>query len=157
MAAVNPLESSLNLPPLQSMTETAETLFEQGIERYKAGEEISTLIPYFKDICDRAPKNPTAWTCLSWLYLLSDQPKLALKAAQKGVKFDKLSPQARINLVLALLDSGGKGVREHIEVIQQVVGLDSEIRRDVDENIQDGFTRKPNWKSLQRVKDWLNS
>jgi tetratricopeptide (TPR) repeat protein len=138
------------------MTENAEDLFAQGIARYKAGEDPQVLIPFFQDICDRAPKNPTAWTCLAWLYLLTDRPKLALKAAQKGVKFDKLAPQARINLVLAMLDSGEKGVREHIETIQQVISLDREIRQDVEENIADGLERKPDWKSLQRVKDWLS-
>jgi hypothetical protein len=55
-----------------------------------------------------------------------------------------------------MLDSGEKGVREHIETIQQVISLDREIRQDVEENIADGLERKPDWKSLQRVKDWLS-
>ncbi|ACB49374.1 unknown [Crocosphaera subtropica ATCC 51142] len=139
------------------MTETAATAFEQGLERYKQGESLDTLIPHFKQICDRAPKNPTAWACLAWLYLLADKPELALKAAKKSVKIDNRPPQARINLALAMLDTGAKGVRDHIEAAQQMMSLDEEIHKDVVENIEDGLSRKPDWKSLQRVKKWLLS
>ncbi|WP_107667179.1 M48 family metallopeptidase [Cyanothece sp. BG0011] len=139
------------------MTETAATAFEQGLERYKQGESVETLIPHFKQICDRAPKNPTAWACLAWLYLLADKPELALKAAKKSVKIDSRPPQARINLALAMLDTGAKGVRDHIEAAQQMMSLDEEIHQDIVENIEDGLSRKPDWKSLQRVKKWLLS
>jgi tetratricopeptide (TPR) repeat protein len=137
------------------MSESVTTLFEQGLERYQAGEDLEKLIPFFKDICDRAPKNSSAWSCLAWLYLLSDRPKLALKAAQKSVKLDGRAPQARINLVLAMLDAGQAGVRQHIEIVQEIIGLEQQIRNDVEENIEDGLSRKPDWKSLQRVKNWL--
>lgn len=139
------------------MTDTVATAFDQGLERYKQGESAKTLIPYFKEICDRAPKNPTAWACLAWLYLLSDKPERALKAAQKSVKIDDRPPQARINLALAMLDSGATGVRPHIEAAAQMMSLDPEIRQDILENIEDGLSRKPDWKSLQRVKKWLLS
>ncbi len=131
------------------------SLLDQGLERYKAGEATETLIPFFKEICDRAPKNSTAWACLAWLYLLSNKPKSALKAAQKSVKLEPRSPQARVNLALALMDSGESGVRQHIEMAQQVMALSAEIRQDVAENIEDGLSRKPDWQSLQRVKTWL--
>ncbi|CCQ53114.1 TPR-repeat protein, specific for cyanobacteria [Crocosphaera watsonii WH 8502] len=139
------------------MTETVENAFEQGLERYKEGESIDTLIPYFKEICDRSPKNPTAWACLAWLYLLADKPESALKAARKSVKIDSRPPQARINLALAMLDTGAKGVRDHIEAAQQLISLDEDIRNDIMENIEDGLSRKPGWKSLERVKKWLVS
>ncbi|MBE9116514.1 hypothetical protein IQ249_11445 [Lusitaniella coriacea LEGE 07157] len=137
------------------MTKTTETLFEQGLERYKAGEDPEVLIPVFKDIRDRAPKNPAVWTSLAWLYLLADKPKSALKAAQRAVKCDKNAPQARVNLAIAMLETNTKGVRQHIEIVQQMMDMDSQIREDVEENIEDGFERKPGWKSLQRVKTWL--
>ena len=70
------------------MTETAESLFEQGIERYKAGATASELIPVFKDVCDRAPKSSPALTCLAWLYLLEEKPNAALKTAQKSRQTD---------------------------------------------------------------------
>jgi predicted Zn-dependent protease len=138
------------------MNESATGLFENGLERYKAGEAPETLIPVFKDICDRAPKNSSAWSCLAWLYLLSDRPDSALKAAQKSVKLDARSPQARVNLALAMLDAGKTGVREHIDFARQVMAVDSEIRNDVTENIADGLERKPDWNSLQRIKSWLS-
>ncbi|GFE69184.1 M48 family metallopeptidase [Chroococcus sp. FPU101] len=140
------------------MTETeTTTLFEEGLKRYQAGEEPETLLPVFEDICNRAPKNASAWACVAWLYLLMDKPKNALKAAQKSVKLDATSPQSRINLALALLDSGEKGVRPHIQVVQQIMTLDADIRQDIEENIEDGLNRKPDWDSLKRIKSWLNS
>ncbi|GBF80555.1 tetratricopeptide repeat protein [Aphanothece sacrum] len=139
------------------MTDSLETAFEEGLERYKQGESPATLIPHFKQICDCAPKNAPAWACLAWLYLLDEKPALALKAAQKSVKLDGRPPQSRVNLALAMLDNGSTGVRVHIEAAQQIISLDKNIRDDVADNIEDGLTRKPDWKSLQRVKDWLFS
>ncbi len=137
------------------MTDAVTSLLEESLERYKNGETADQLIPVFKDICDRAPKNPVAWACLAWLYLLEDKPKLALKAAQKSVKIEPRSPQAQINLALAMLDCGQTGVRQHIEMAQDIIALSEEMRQDVEENIADGLTRKADWKSLQRVKKWL--
>lgn len=137
------------------MTESVTTLFEQALEKYQSGEKAENLIPLFQDICDRAPKNAAAWSCLAWLYLLTDQNNKAFKAAQKSVKLDGKAPQARINLALAILETGQKGVRQHIEVAQQIMALDEQIRSDIKENIEDGLTRKPDWDSLKRVQSWL--
>lgn len=137
------------------MTQTVETLFEEGLERYKAGEDPETLIPVFKEICDRSRKTGAAWTCLAWLYLLADKPALALPAAQKAVKLVPQDAQARINLVLAMLDSSKPGVRSHIEMAQQLTFAVEELRDEVQQNIEDGLARKPDWKSLQKVKAWL--
>ena len=35
------------------------------------------------------------------------------------------------------------------------MAFDNQIAKDVHENIEDGLVRKPDWKSLQRVKKWL--
>jgi predicted Zn-dependent protease len=137
------------------VTESVTSIFEKALELYKAGEEPEKLIPTFKEICDLTPKNHPAWTCLAWLYLLADKPTLALKAAQKSVKLAPKDPQARINLALAMLDANKAGVREHIELAQQTMNLDSQLRREIEENIEDGLNKKPEWKSLQRVKSWL--
>lgn len=137
------------------MTQTIESLFDEGLERYKAGEDPATLIPVFKEVCDRSKKTSSAWTCLSWLYLLSEKPSLAYDAALKAVKINPQDPQARMNLVLAMLDTSKKGVREHIEIIQQIIMVVSEMREEIEQNIQDGLARKPGWKSLERVKAWL--
>lgn len=137
------------------MTQTLDALFEEGLERYKSGESPETLIPVFKEICDRSRKTSAAWTCLAWLYLLSDKPALANSAAQKAVKLNPQDPQARVNLVVSMLELSKPGVRPHVEVAQQLTFAVPELRDEVQQNIEDGLTRKPNWKSLERVKAWL--
>ena len=137
------------------MTKTPEELFQDGLERYQAGETASTLIPVFKEVCDRAPKNGNAWTSLAWLYLLENKPAPALKAAKTAVKLNPHDPQSRINMALAMLELGEKGVRPHIEMAQQMVMASSEWLEEVKKNLEEGLTKKPDWKSLVRVKQWL--
>jgi predicted Zn-dependent protease len=137
------------------MTQTVETLFDEGIERYKAGEDPAELIPVFKEVCDRAPKSAAAWACLAWLYLLTDKPNAGLKAAQKAVKLNPQDPQGRVNLAVAMLDAGKPGVREHVEIAGQVMTVADDLKKEVMDSINDGLVRKPDWKSLARVKQWL--
>jgi predicted Zn-dependent protease len=137
------------------MTQTVESLFDTGLERYKAGESVSTLIPIFKEVCERAPKSSPAWTCLAWLYLLDDKPSLASKAAHKGVKLNPQDPQARVNLAVAMLETGEKGLRQHIDFAQQLIFVNSEWRDEIKSSIEDGLSRKPDWQSLAKVKAWL--
>lgn len=137
------------------MNESVSDLYTQGLERYKAGATAEELLPVFKEICDRAPKSSAALTSLSWLYLLVDKPKSALKTAQKSIKIDHNDPQGRVNLALAMLGTGEKGVRKHIEVAQQLMSIDPEVQKELQDNIEDGLKRKPDWKELQRVKNWL--
>lgn len=134
---------------------TVESLFEQGVERYQAGEQPAALVPVFQEICNRTPKNSSAWTCLSWLYLLTDKPNQALKAAQKAAKLNPQDAQARINLAIAMLETGQKGVRQQVEVAQQLVMVASELQDEAKQNFEDGLSRKPNWSSLNRVKTWI--
>lgn len=137
------------------MTQVAEDLFDKGLERYRAGESAPDLIPVFKEICDKAPRNSSAWTCLAWLYLLDDKPKSALKAAQKAVKLNQEDPQARVNLVAAMLETGQKGVREHIDVANSILAIAPEFREEVKQNCEEGLSRKPDWDSLKRIQGWL--
>lgn len=137
------------------MSSEIGSLFETAIQRYKAGENVAQLIPVFQDLCDRAPKSSAAWTCLAWLYLLNDKSTLAYKAAQKAVKLNPHDAQARVNLAVAMLETGQKGVREHVDLAMQLVVIDSEMRDEIKQSIDDGLTRKPGWKSLQRVQNWL--
>ncbi|MBD2447780.1 hypothetical protein H6G76_11450 [Nostoc sp. FACHB-152] len=137
------------------MTNTVESLFDTGLERYKAGEAVDSLIPVFKEVCDRAPKTAAAWICLAWLYLLDNKPNLAYKAAQKAVKISPQDPQARVNITLAMLETGQKGLRQHIDAVQQLFLVNPEWRDEIRDSIEDGLTRKPDWQSLQKVKKWL--
>ncbi len=136
------------------MSETPEALFDQGLEQYNSGESPETLIPLFKEVCDRAKKNSPAWTCLSWLYLLAEKPNSAYKAAQKAVKLNPEDPQARVNLSIAMLETGQKGVRSHIEIVQQLAMI-PELRTELEESFADGLKRKPDWPSLNRVHSWV--
>ncbi|MEH2394034.1 MAG: hypothetical protein V7K21_21005 [Nostoc sp.] len=137
------------------MTQTVESLFDTGLERYKAGVAVDSLIPVFKEVCDRAPKTSSAWICLAWLYLLDNKPNLAYKAAQKGVKLNPQDPQARVNIALAMLETGQKGLREHIDLAQQLIFVNPEWRDEIKSSIEDGLSRKPDWQSLIKVKNWL--
>lgn len=137
------------------MTQSAESLFEQGLSRYQAGESAKELIPVFKEICDLAPKSSPALTCLAWLYLLEEKPNSAYKVAQKAVKLNPQDPQSRINLALALLETGKKGVRDHVEVASEMMAVSAELREEVQKNLEEGLSRKPDWKSLQRIQKWL--
>ncbi|MBE9053096.1 hypothetical protein IQ243_22255 [Nostocales cyanobacterium LEGE 11386] len=137
------------------MAQTVEFLFDTGLERYKAGEAAESLIPVFKEVCDRAPKTSSAWICLAWLYLLENKPNLAYKAAQKAVKLNPQDPQARINLALAMLETGQKGLRQHIDFVKQLIFVSPEVQDEIKDSIADGLNRKPDWQSLAKVKTWL--
>ena len=92
---------------------------------------------------------------MAWLYLLDNKPNLAYKAANKAVKFNPQDPQGRINLALAMLETGQKGLREHIDFAQQLIFVNEEWQDEVKNSIEDGLTRKPDWQSLAKVKNWL--
>ncbi|MEA5580111.1 tetratricopeptide repeat protein [Nodularia harveyana UHCC-0300] len=138
------------------MAQTVEFLFDTGLERYKAGEEAASLIPVFKEVCDRAPETSSAWICLSWLYLLDNQPRLAAKAARRAVKLNPQDPQARINLAMSMLEIGEKGLRPHIDMAKQLIFVNEEWEKEINDSIADGLSRKPDWQSLQKVKTWLS-
>jgi tetratricopeptide (TPR) repeat protein len=136
-------------------TITPAELFDNAIKDYQAGESPAKLIPIFIDICNRSPKLDSAWTCLSWLYLLENKPQLAIKAAQKSMKIDPFDAQTRINLAVGMLETKISGVREHIETAKSLVESAPEVREQVIENFKDGFSRKPDWQSLKRVENLI--
>ncbi len=134
-------------------TLTPAELFDNAIKDYQTGEKSpAQLIPIFVDVCNRSPKLDSAWTCLSWLYLLENKPQLALKAAQKSMKIDPFDAQTRINLAAAMLEIKQSGVREHIEMAKSLVEAAPEVHDQVVTNFKDGFTRKPDWTSLKRIE-----
>jgi predicted Zn-dependent protease len=136
-------------------SDPVEALFDQGLARYQAGEDAASLIPLFKEVCDRASKHSSAWTCLAWLYLLDSKPSQAYKMAKKAVKLNPQDPQARVNLAIAMLETAQKGVRDHVEIASQVVSAVPELRDEVENNFKEGLSRKPDWKSLKRVQSWM--
>jgi predicted Zn-dependent protease len=136
-------------------TKTVDELFTEGLERYEANRPLPEVFPYFLEIIKREPKNGAALTCLSWLYLMENQPKKAEDVARKAMKANPADAQARVNLVLALLDSGGKGVRDQVELIQQILTVDKDQGDEIMRNLTEGTARKGTWKAAQKLKDWL--
>ncbi len=140
---------------MAEILETLDDVFKSALERYQAGEPAEELIPVFKDICEQARKSSPAWTCLSWLYLLTEKHNSAYKAAQKAVKLNPQDPQARVNLAIAMLETNQKGIRKHVEIAQQIVMAVPELKEELEESFKDGLTRRPEWSSLQRVQAWV--
>jgi predicted Zn-dependent protease len=145
--------SQFSLDPMD--TKTIDDLFKEGLERYEAKSPLSEVFPYFLEIIKRQPKNGAALTCISWLYLMEEQPKKAEDFARKAMKANPADAQARVNLVLALLDSGGKGVRDQVELIQQILTVDSDQGEEIARNLAEGTARKGTWKAAQKLQEWL--
>jgi hypothetical protein len=137
------------------MESTQESLFEQAMARYQNGAPAAELLDDFITITEAAPRQSAGWTCLAWLQLLCDQPEAALRSARTAVKLNPQDPQARINLSLAMLETKAKGVRDQIEMVQQVLAMAPDVGQELQASIADGFQRRPGWPALTKVKNWL--
>ncbi len=138
------------------MESSQESLFDNAMERYKSGTDAIDLISDFEEIVDSFPNNAAGWTCLAWLQLLTDKPYKAIRSARISVKLNGQDPQARINLSLCLLETNSKGVRDHIEFVKRALFVVPELEKELKLSIEDGLTRKPDWKALKKVKNWLD-
>ena len=138
------------------MDQSEGSLFEEALKRYKAGSSPEELIEDFQKIASATPNNAAAWTCLSWLQLLCDKPQEALRSARSAVKLNGQDPQSRINLSLALLETKSKGVRDHIDYVKRAMLVLPELEKELHESFEDGLSRKPNWKTLLKIKSWLD-
>ena len=137
------------------MTTSQDDLFSQALERYREGTPPQELIGDFLQITAQAPGQSAGWTCLAWLQLLLDQPQAALKSARTAVRLNPQDPQARVNLSVAMLETGAKGVREHIEIVKRVTLMAPELGDELNASITDGLTRRPGWSALEKVRSWL--
>ena len=138
------------------MDQLEESLFEEALNRYKAGTPAEDLIKDFQKIVSSTPNNAAGWTCLSWLQLLCDTPHEALRSARYAVKLNGQDPQSRINLSIALLETNSKGVRDHIDYVKRAMIVLPELEKELKESFEDGLARKPNWRTLLKIKSWLN-
>ena len=137
------------------MDSSQESQFEQAMDRYQAGASAAEILPDFLRITESAPRQSAGWTCLAWLQLLCEQPEEALRSARFAVKLNPQDPQARINLSLALLETQSKGVRDHIQVVQQVLAMAPQVAEDLKGSLDDGQQRRPDWAALEKVRAWL--
>lgn len=136
-------------------TDAEPSAFEAALQRYSTGAPVAELVEEFAALAEQNPRQSACWTCLAWLQLLNDAPEEALRSARTAVRLSPQDPQARINLSLAMLETGSKGVREHIEVTQRVLLMAPEMAAEIDESIADGLLRKPGWPAMQKIKAWL--
>jgi predicted Zn-dependent protease len=138
-----------------SPSQEESSLFDQAIARYQQGVAPEELVDDFLRITEQSPRQSAGWTCLAWLQLLLDQPQKALQSARTAVKLNPQDPQARINLSVAMLETGAKGVREHIELVQRVKLMAPELAAELNDSIADGLQRRPGWQALEKVKAWI--
>ncbi|MEO1003987.1 MAG: hypothetical protein AAFX65_12870 [Cyanobacteria bacterium J06638_7] len=136
---------------------STDSQFDQAIARYNAGADPVELIPEFLAITQQSPRQSAGWTCLAWLQLLADRPLDALRSARAAVKLNPQDPQARINLSLAMLETGAKGVREHIDIVRRVMAMAPDLGKELEDSISDGLQRKPGWHAMEKVRTWLHS
>ena len=133
-----------------------ENEFNAALSRYQAGEDINQIIPEFKKIINQIPNHFAAWTCLAWLQLLQKNNEEALFSAKQAVKLNGQDPQARMNLVLALLATNSKGVRNHIDLIKRLIIIAPELEEDLKQSVNDGLSRDTDWSELKKIKKWLD-
>ena len=133
----------------------SESQFGQALQRYQDGAEAADVIADFEAITRRDPRQAAGWTCLAWLQLLTEQPEDALRSAKTAVKLNAQDPQGRLNLSLAMLETGAKGVREHIEIVKRVMAFSPELGQELEASIADGLKRRPGWPALLKVQAWL--
>ena len=131
------------------------SLFDQAISRYQQGAAPEEVIDDFLRITAQQPRLSAGWTCLAWLQLLLDQPHAALRSARTAVRLNPQDPQARINLSVAMLETGQKGVREHVELVQRVMLMAPELAAELTDSMADGLRRRPGWQALEKVRGWL--
>jgi predicted Zn-dependent protease len=143
--------------PSPSPDAGSTSLFDDAIGRYQAGAAPEDLIDDFLAITAQSPRQSAGWTCLAWLQLLLDQPRAALQSARTAVRLNPQDPQARINLSLALLETDGKGVREHIELVQRLMAMAPELAEELRGSMADGLQRRPGWGALHKVRSWLEA
>ena len=129
--------------------------FNEALSKYKDGQDLITIVQDFQKIIQQIPNHFAAWTCLSWLYLLLKNNEEALVAARQAVCLNQQDPQARMNLCLALLATKNKGVRDHVELIKKMSLMMPDVKNELKESVEDGFSRYPDWPELTKIKNWL--
>ena len=129
--------------------------FNSALSKYKAGHDLNLIVEDFQKIIQQIPNHFAAWTCLSWLQLLLKNNEEALAAARQAVRLNQQDPQARMNLSLALLATNNKGVRDHVELIKKMSTMMPDVKSELKESVEDGFSRYPDWPELIKIKKWL--
>ena len=133
----------------------ARSPFDQALAAYEQGGSAEELLPAFLDIVRSTPNHGAAWTCLCWLQLLTNHPLAALKSGRTAVRLNPQDPQARLNLGLAMLETGTRGVRQQVQQVQQVLAMAPELTEELRKSIADGLQRRGDWQALRKVEGWI--
>ena len=153
MAATSPSSSPADLQAGEPVS--GDSLFDQALARYQAGAAPEDLIDDFLAITAQTPRLSGGCPCVAGLLLRVDPRGAALNGARTAVRLNPQDPQARINLSLALLETGGKGVREHVEIVQRVMAMAPELADELRGSMADGLQRRPGWGALRKLQGWL--
>ena len=86
---------------------------------------------------------------------LLDQPGEALRSARTAVRLNPQDPQARINLSLAMLETGAKGVREHVDLVRRLMAFSPDLAKELTASMDDGLQRRPGWPAMVKLQGWL--
>ena len=54
-----------------------------------------------------------------------------------------------------MLETGQKGVRDHVEMVQRVMVMAPELAEELNDSMADGLRRRPGWQALAKVHAWL--
>jgi hypothetical protein len=54
-----------------------------------------------------------------------------------------------------MLETGTKGVREHVEILQRLMVMAPELAKELQESMADGLNRRPGWSALEKLRGWL--
>jgi hypothetical protein len=54
-----------------------------------------------------------------------------------------------------MLETGAKGVREHVEIVRRLMVLAPDLSQELTDSMADGLRRRPGWQALEKVRSWL--
>jgi tetratricopeptide (TPR) repeat protein len=131
-----------------------QDFLQEGMAKYEAKAPYPEVIELFQKATegDKQTKG-TAFTCLSWLYALNNEPDKAAKSAKEALRLDRTNAQAHFNLVLAMLASGTKGVRDELQRAMAITTHDA--LHEAEGNLQEALVRHPDFAPAKKLLGWL--
>jgi hypothetical protein len=54
-----------------------------------------------------------------------------------------------------MLELSQKGVRQQVEAAQNWLMILKDMKPEIVENFEEGLRRRPDWKALEKVRDWV--
>jgi tetratricopeptide (TPR) repeat protein len=132
-----------------------QDLIQEGMSKYEAKAPYPEVIATFeKALTGNKDQKSTALTCLSWLHTLNGDAPKGVKAAKEALKLDRTNAQAHYNLVLAMLASNTKGVRDEFQRAMQLSTHDA--IHEAEDNLKEALERHPDLAAAQKLLGWLS-